>query len=142
MRRPWLFITAALVLATQLTGQVNHKARPVPNTGIQGKVIGVQVVSRVPIPPPATCPVTVTSQVTIVVDGPATVTYHWVYSDHTTGPDQTLTFSKASGMMVTSSYVYPYLGQGWVYVETVSPNPIQSRPAMFIAKCGPQQSQD
>jgi hypothetical protein len=143
MRQALLIFCAALALAFPFTGQTIHNARPIPKPVITGKVTGVTVVDRVPIPPPASCPFTLSAQATIVVDGPVTVTYHWVRSDSTTapegetGPDTTLTFDKESGKMVSNSWALPYSTHGWVYVEIVAPNSMQSRPASFVGKCGP-----
>jgi hypothetical protein len=85
----------------------------------------------------STCPYTAEFRADIVTTGPGTVTYHWVYSNGTSSPTATLTYSAAGTQTVTSHWTMNASTNGSAAIYIDQPNHQQFAAASFTLNCTP-----
>jgi len=114
-----------------------EKVVPIPK-------IGVTMMKAQPETYSGACPTVITFKGHIAAAGvisvskPVTVKYVFVRSDGTTGPEQTVTFTKQGAQTVTNTWHIGGPGfstSGWQAIRIISPDPKESGKANFTLNC-------
>jgi hypothetical protein len=97
-------------------------------------------IEAAPIAYSGACPATINFNGKIETNGPGHVQYRFIRSDGATGPAMDLDFDHAEVKYVTTTWtlgdarLLPYYA-GWVAIEILSPNPLESNHAEFKVAC-------
>ena len=72
----------------------------------------------------------------ISADGPGPVKYAWVRSDRPSTATFTLNFTAAGSLPVTYDWLVKGPADGWVVLQVISPEAVNSGKVRFQVKCG------